>query len=43
MMGPEGASSIKVPNVQWRSSHFGGLLFFFLFAMNFFHLCQKKF
>jgi len=44
MMGPKGASSIKVPSAWWHSSRSGGLLLLlFLFAMNFFHVCQKKF
>jgi hypothetical protein len=42
MMGPEGASSIKVLGMWWRSSDSGGLLFLFLFTMNSFHLCKKK-
>jgi len=41
MMGPKGASSIKVPSAWWHSSRSGGLLLLFFFAMNSFHLCQN--
>jgi hypothetical protein len=39
--GPRKGFTIKVLNAWWRSSYSRGLLLLFIFAMNYFHLCQK--